>query len=345
MTIQREDKDLVISTDGRAFWILDGLEVLHQLTPEVAASRAYLFKPEIAYLLEATGDVRLPNKPIGQNPYDGVVVYYYLNGVDDDAQIKLQFLKDEDVIRTFSNTEAAEGESIATSRKYYMDRKPDKPMVLTDKEGLNRFVWNMRYPGAIELENIALWSGTTRGAKAMPGTYSVRLIIEGERIMQQDFQIKADPRITVSLADIKAQFELYRTIIEKLDQTNKAIIHLQEVRSNLNKIMKGFNEEAIATVRKKLTDIENQLVQTRIQAGLEALAHPVKLNNKLASLAASVGRGLGRPTEQQYAVYDVVAEKVNTLLQRLEKIYEAIRSGNDVIIEGEESIQLDGNGK
>ncbi|HEX6983056.1 MAG TPA: glycosyl hydrolase [Balneolaceae bacterium] len=325
MTIQRRDKDLVIATQGRSFYILDDLAVLHQLSDEAVESEAYLFKPEDTYLIGRRGSHE-PGTTVGQNPHRGVIVYYHLNGVSEDSEVQLQFLKDEDIIRTFSNQFTAEGEPVEESEKYYEKENPDNSTVLTDKYGLNRFVWNMRYPGATDLEGVQiLWGGSTRGPEAVPGTYTVRLLVDDEPVMEQEFAIKKDPRETATQQDLEAQFDLHQKIIAKLDTTHKAINHLREARSNLTEMLAEFPEdkqlqEKFAQVKKALDAIEMNLVQAKAESFQDVLNYPIKLNNKLAALASTVATGKGRPTKQQYAVYNDLAQKVDVQLRRLEKV-------------------------
>jgi hypothetical protein len=280
-----------------------------------------------------------PGTTIGQNPHRGVVVYYHLNNLDDNAEVQLQFLKDEDIIRTFSNKYTVEGEPVKESEKYYVKEEPDNSTVLTDKYGLNRFVWNMRYPGATDLEGVQiLWGGSTRGPEAVPGTYTVRLLIDGEPVMEKQFAIKKDLRETATQQDLQAQFDLHQKIIAKLDTTHKAINHLREARSNLTEMLDEFPEdeqlqEKFDKIKKALDAIEMELVQAKAESFQDVLNYPIKLNNKLAALASTVATGKGRPTAQQYAVYENLAQKVDVQLRRLESVL----SGEylDIVQEGE----------
>lgn len=325
LAVHERDKDLVVATQGRSFWILDDLSVLHQISEKVTQSDYYLYQPETTYLFGNHTEPD-PGQTFGENPSDGVVVYY---NIDDpsDQEIKLQFSEsDGDIIRTFSSIEDLEGNKVKESEEFY-EKKHDVPSdVLTTKKGQNSFAWNMRYPGATDLEGRQiLWAGSTRGPSAVPGTYEVRLIVDEEVVMSQPFDITKDPRIEVTQDDFESQFDLHQTIISKLDTTHKTINRIREVREELTDIKSEYsdNEEVLNradNLLETLSDVESELIQTKAESYQDVLNYPIKLNNKLASLASTVGSGDGRPTEQEYAVYEELAAQVDAQIRKIEAI-------------------------
>lgn len=328
LRVHKRDKDLVVATQGRAFWIMDDLNVLHQLSDQIRNSDHYLYKPEDTYKFGGPS-FSSPGATVGQNPENGVVVHYNFNNVPE-SEVKLQFLEnDGTVIRTYSSAEDSEGRPVEESEQFYEDKDaPTRSDVVSTDEGLNKFVWNMRYPGATDLNGRQiLWAGSTAGPTAVPGTYTVRLLVDDETVMEQDFVIKKDPRIDVTQEDFEAQFELHREIIAKLDTTHKAINRIREVRKQVNDIMsENKGNESVSTMGKnildKLQEIESTLMQTKAESYQDVLNFPIKLNNKLASLASTVGTGDGRPTEQQYGVYEYLAEQVDAQLRELQTVLE-----------------------
>lgn len=325
LAVHERDKDLVVATQGRSFWILDDLAVLHQMSDKIKDDDYYLYRPETTYLFGNHREIP-PGEALGENPEDGVVVYYNLNKTGD-QEIKLEFTEpDGDVIRTFSSKEDLEGKPVEESDEFYEEEHDVPSDVLTLKEGLNSFVWDMRYPGAADLEGRQiLWSGSTIGAKAIPGAYEVRLIVDEEIVMSQPFEITKDPRIDTTQDDFEAQFELHQTIIAKLDTTHKTINRIRELKEELNDIKSDFSDdegvqERANTMLELLSDVEGELVQTKAESFQDVLNYEIKLNNKLAALANTVATGSNRPTDQQYAVYDDLAEKVDAQFERIEPI-------------------------
>ena len=326
LTVHKRDKDLVVATQGRSFWVLDDLSMLHQLGEQATQSDYYLYQPETTYLF-GNHTKPDPGQTLGENPEDGVVIHYNLNSDITEQEVQLQFAESNgDVIRTFSNKEDLDGKEVKESEEFH-EKEHDVPSdVLTTKQGQNTFVWNMRYPGAADLEGRQiLWAGSTRGPTAVPGTYQVRLIVDDQTIMSQNFEITKDPRIDVTQDDFEAQFDLHRTIISKLDTTHKTINRIREIREELDgiKAENPENEQIQERVEKILTtlsDAEGELMQTKAESFQDVLNYPIKLNNKLASLANTVGTGDGQPTEQQYAVYEDLAAKVDAQFERIKPI-------------------------
>lgn len=327
LTVHARDKDLVIATQGRSFWILDDLTVLHQLSDDVKNSDATLFKPETTYLFGNHTDID-PGETLGENPEDGVVVYYNLNSVSD-AEVKLRFLESSGIeIRTFSSEETLDGDPVEESDEFYQEANDVPSDVLTTKSGNNRFVWNMRYPGAENLDGRQiLWAGSTTGPKAIPGTYRVQLLVEDEIVGEQAFGLIKDPRIDTTQEDFQAQFDLHQNIIAKLDTTHKVINQIRDVRAQINEV-KSDNpddteiQDRADTVLSVLEEVEGELMQTKAESFQDVLNYPIKLNNKLASLASTVATGDGRPTQQQYEVYLDLSAQVDEQFEKINQAFE-----------------------
>lgn len=327
LTVSRRDNDLVLASQGRAFYILDEISVFQQLSDDVAQSKAYLFDPEVAYQFGRSGGFFGGGDTEGQNPSRGPVVFYYLNGVDAEANVELQFLKGGDLIRTYSNKFTVEGDPVKSSGQYYDDGETENPSVLSDKQGLNSFVWNMRYPGVeIELEDEPVWwGGSTRGPEAVPGTYTVRLVINDETVQEQQFEIKSDPRETSTQEDLQAQFDLTQTVLSKLGSVFTGIKSLREAREKVVERIKNLptnspEREKLEQIKEALDQIELNLTQIKSESGQDPLNYPIKIDNKLAALAGTIMRGKTEPTKQQYAVYEDLAQKADKQLQLLDQV-------------------------
>ena len=328
LAVQEREKDLVVATQGRSFWILDDLGVLHQLSDEVQASEQYLYQPEPTYLFGRYYEVP-DGRTVGQNPHSGAVVHYYLQD-STDAEVKLEFYDDRgELIRSFSNKEDLDGNKVEPSDTFYEEpERQQQSDVLTSHAGLNQFAWNMRYPGAEDLEGTQiLWAGSTRGPKAVPGRYTVTLMVDDEAIAEQTLEIKKDPRLDASQQDLEEQFELIRDVVAKLDETHKAINTIRETREQINSVLGKQSDdedhtakEAAKPVLDSLAAIEAKLVQVKAEAFQDVLNYPIKLNNKLAALASTVATGYNRPTDQEYAVFDDLSAKVDAQLDKLEPI-------------------------
>ncbi len=326
LDVHKRDKDLIVATQGRSFWILDDLPVLHQMSDQIAKAENHLFTPEKTYLFGGPSFSR-PGSTIGQNPERGAVIFYTLkNDVED--EIKLEFIDpDGNTIRTYSSAKDQRGRPVKESPMFYEEEGTTRPSVVSKNKGLNKFVWGLDYPRVTDINGTQiLWAGSTSGPNAIPGTYTVKMHIGDEVVGEETIEVVKDPRLTsVSQEDFVAQFELVKTIKAKLDTTHKSINRIREVRKEVNEMVAEAKDneelqEKAKTMKEALSEIENALVQTKAEAFQDVLNFKIKLNNKLAALASTVATGYGRPTQQQYAVYEDLAAQVDVQLERLQSV-------------------------
>ncbi|MBX5446764.1 glycosyl hydrolase [Sphaerobacter sp.] len=347
--------DLIAATHGRSFWVLDDLTPLRQMRAEIAEQEAHLFAPRPAIRYRGglrnflhpgvTGREYLSTGPeqviqrregkreeflnAGANPPSGVVVTYWLKEKPE-GEVTLTFLDaDGNEIRTFTSEET--GSEPKGDESEAKEHKPKKKEPRVPKEaGTNRFIWDLRYPDAHDTDPPAvLWAGTLRGPLAVPGQYQVRLTVNGQSYTQP-FEVKVDPRVTVSQEDLQAQFDLLLKIRDKLSETHDAIMQIRNLRSQAREWQQraqGSAEgEVIASAAesliKALTEIEEELIQVKAKEIEDPLNFPVKLNNKLAALAAIVDSADAAPTRQSVETYEELTAAIDRQLERLAEIVE-----------------------
>jgi hypothetical protein len=321
-----KDNDLVISTQGRSFWILDDVSPLRQMSAEIGSKEAHLFKPTLAY--------RFGSPPgrgrgaVGQNPPYGAVVYYTLKGEPKETEeVTLEFLDGAGkLIRKFSSKEEKkeEGAPAEDDEEFGRNRGPAK---IPAKAGLNRFAWDLRSPEPTRFKGLILWGGVPQGPTAVPGTYQVRLGVGGNALTES-FDVRRDPRLSVTPEDLQRQFELLLNIRDKLTETHDAISRIRTVKEQVQATAdraKGTADakaivDAAAAVRKELTEVEEELYQTKNQSNQDPLNFPIRLNNKLSLLARVVEDGDARPTDQSSLVYDDLAGKTDVQLAKLKRV-------------------------
>ena len=192
--------------------------------------------------------------------------------------------------------------------------------------GLNRFAWNLRYPEAAKFEGLVLWGGGTDGPRVPPGTYNVRLTV-GEESMTTTAQLKQDPRTSASPADLQAQFDFLLAANRKLSEIHEQIERIREVRAQLAGIRKRAGQEAkpladaTRDLDKKMTAIEEALYQTKNRSSQDPLNFPIRLNDKLASVADSAASGESAPTAQQRAIYAQLVTQIDAELAKLRELW------------------------
>jgi photosystem II stability/assembly factor-like uncharacterized protein len=332
LQVHAREKDIVVATHGLSFWVLDDITPLHEIKDnlDIQQKDAHLFKPRHAYRMEGGQAGRRAASDEGTNAPNGVLVNYYLKQKPS-KEFKLQFeTMSGDTIVAFSSIKDENGEPFKTSKDYYEDSTKSKPNGLTVNEGLNRFVWNMRYPDATEIEGdkAPMWAGNTTGPKVVPGQYVVKMILDGKLIGQQTAEIKKDPRIPTTDAEFKEQFDLLMKIHKKLDQTHKSINEIRQIRKAVSEYIKAVKDTVIISKFEKLTkpmlknleDLEQSIMQNKAKAVQDLLAYPIRLNDKIAGVANVVGSADTKPTKASYEVYKDLSDKIDQASEKLQKV-------------------------
>ena len=319
------EDDLVVSTQGRAFWILDDITPLRQMTEQAVRAPAWLFKPSPAYLF---GGPVGGGRTSGANPPAGALIYYRLaHAPAEKEEVKLEFLDEQGrVIRKITNHPDEDEEQPAGGDDE--DRSFARgPRAIPVKAGLNRFAWDLRYADASRFKGLILWGGGLQGPTVVPGTYQVRLTVGGES-QTQSFEVRKDPRLSTTLADYQKRFDLHLKIRDKLTETHDAIVRLRDVRSQVKAVAeraKGVTKDSSLAVAARalsdsLTAIEEELYQTKSRSSQDPLNYPIKLNNKLSDLTSVVASADAAPTAQCYVVYEDVAGKIDVQLAKLTRV-------------------------
>lgn len=316
-----KEGDLVVSTQGRSFWILDDLSPLRQMNPEVARAGTHLFAPRAAHRFFGGVSLR-PN--LGHNPPSGAVVYYALAAPPkENEEITLEFLDAKGgLIRKFSSKPAEEEEPDPRAEF----GRGGGPKKLPAQAGLNRFAWDLKYEDARKVKGMILWSGGVDGPVVVPGTYQVRLSA-GNESLTESFEVKPDPRLSVSQADLEKQLDLLIKIRDKVSAAHEAILKLRSARDQIGVVVERVKAsaenkpiaDAAESLKKALTSVEEELYQTKNKSEQDPLNYPIRLNDKLGHLASVVASAEGPPTEQAYAVWQDLSAKVDAQLVRLKQ--------------------------
>jgi hypothetical protein len=322
MTIK--DKDLIVATQGRSFWILDDLTLLHQWEDELGKEVLYVFesRPVIRGMRGGSGEASATR---GANPKGGVPIRFMVRDIpteDTKASLEIRDANDELV------------------KRYAI--KPDKNKDESELKivaGLNEIFWDSRYAAAEKFDGMVLWAGGTQGPSAMPGEYKATLTI-GEESASTTFEIKKDPRLDIPDDEYEQQFEFLIGIRDKLTETHKSIKMIRDVREQISGLKKrlGDDEEFEELIKegdeivKQLTEIEETLYQTKSKSGQDPLNFPIRLNNRLSALVSVVSSADGAPTAQAIEVHDLVVAEIDENLDKLSKLIDSeISNFNDSI--------------
>jgi photosystem II stability/assembly factor-like uncharacterized protein len=318
-----QDNDLVVATHGRSFWILDDLEPLRELSQQIVDSDVYLFHPEAAIRIrrDVNRDTPLPlETPVGQNPPDGAIIDYYLKSPPQEP-ITLEILSPQGtVIRKFVSGQKPKPFPKLLRFSYAWLHHPTP---LTKHAGMNRFVWNLRYPDPPALSHdftIAAVIGQNtpelpRGPLVVPGKYTVRLIV-GNHSYNQPLTVRMDPRVTTSPSGLAEQFDLETKLSRALAQDYEAYTQIKGLQSQIKTVetQLSSNRRARLTVNNlealshRLAGIENGPHKTEGAEGLKPLSGDLASLDTVADSADTV------PTTQARAAAD---EKLSSLKSRL----------------------------
>ena len=300
------DHDLVIATHGRSFWVLDNIDTLRQLGSLSGPPALHLFRPAPA--------VR------GVDP--GVMIDYYLPKVP--TSLKIDVLDSSGkLVRSFAGGLTAEKEKPASgdSDDDFGPKPEPKP---TMKAGLNRFTWDMRYPGFTEFPKMIMRAARNRGPLAVPGAYQARLTVDGQ-VQSVPVEIRLDPRVGgVTPADLAKQFQLASAIRDKVSEANDAVLLIRGVRGQIGPTLQQVTDPATKRAGEqldaRLAAIEGRIYQVRNQSSQDPLNFPIMLNNKLAALAGVVEGAEAAPTSQDYAVFADLSKQLDSELAGLNQV-------------------------
>jgi photosystem II stability/assembly factor-like uncharacterized protein len=282
-------KDLVLSTQGRAFWILDDIGLIHQIKQEDLDKDLVLYTPENPYRTQTRGTL---NK---------LSVYAYLKEKPKKASMEILDEKDN-VIRTLKE--------------------------LKPKKGLNRFSWELTHEPPDKIKEAVISLSYTGGPAAVPGKYKVRLSAD-DFTDTKDFEVLKDPRWThITLDDLQEQFELQTLVGEAFTKTHELIKNVRTIRDQINDISKravkaGYSEDvktAAEELTKKIKVLEENLIQTKNESGQDAINYQVKLDNHLAYLYSFVHEQDSKPNK---SIQNRFTE-LNAQLDKAQQDYKAL---------------------
>ncbi len=262
--------NLIASTSGRSFWILDDLSLVRQYKKDITAYT--IFQPSPAYLVngyseldQSGADFTGLNKFRGVNPSTGVVVYYNLPEIKDSVQLTLE-IKDAggNMVRSFSS------KADSTYKKY--DGGPPEEPLLPKAKGMNRFVWNMRCATIPGVPGVYIES-SYRGHKAPPGKYTATLKA-GEQNAVTEIEILANPLYPASAGEYKEYHTLMNSMEAEVTKMHRMVNSMNAKREQLESIIASLpSEEKYKTLKtegqalaKKMKAWDEDMIQRKSKA-------------------------------------------------------------------------------
>jgi photosystem II stability/assembly factor-like uncharacterized protein len=285
--VHPRENDLILATHGRSIWIFDDATPIQQMTAAILSSDAHLFpiRPALRFATRFTrygiGDKAFagPNPP-----YGALITYFLKNKPDDKATFKIQII----------------------DQSGKLVQELDKP---AKEKGLNRASWNLRYGGAEvrrpSTEEETAFAGPPRGPQVLPGSYTVKLIM-GDKTYEEPVEVRLDPTINVSLADLQAQLDLQvklrdmqsaaNSALRFLDSIEEQLKHTQTTAKTLNKEPDKELTKALEDYVKEVDALEDRLARRTEGLGLAGKSQVV---NRIGDIFFAMDGTNAAPTSYQ----------------------------------------------
>jgi hypothetical protein len=293
--------DLIASTEGRSFWILDDLSVIRQRADSLGTIASHLYAPRNAVL---AGGSSGPARNAGRNPAYGATVFYRLAAAPDSTTtVKVEFLDAKGtVVRAF------------VSRGDSTDR-------ITPKAGLNSLNWNLRRAAPTRLAGILLFGAPSDGgARVAPGTYQVRMTA-GAVVQTRSFEVLQDPRIDVPRAVIAERDSIANLLSTRITEIHDAVLRVRDLKTQVagftSRVKEASNADTIMKAGKALGDKLGKLdprMTTKAGNGQDIINYANGINGQYGFL---LGQVEGNPA---------LTKPVKDRLVELEKLWSALRA-------------------
>ncbi len=342
-----KEGDLVAGTHGRSFWIMDDITPLRSVVDGQDGRR--LFEPRttvrtklhfgtlrslrpsgVAFAIAPgiNGAVRTFRRPdgttgreyldVGENPPNGAIIYYWLDD-GDSGPVSLTF---RDTAGTAIATFRSDDGAVPAAKR---------PPV---RSGLNRFVWDLKYPGpeTVDLslapprnKQLAEPADPPAGATVVPGRYRVELSL-GSQTAAAEFSIVKDPRLSATPEAYREQFELWRRLTLSLGKVNATVNRIRRLKRRFAVLASGSATGAgdlaarAAAVAEQLSAVEAVLVDVHRESDRDVLRNPAGLNDTLVDLINTISVADAAPTKQAAAVSNEIMARADAEIGKVERL-------------------------
>ncbi len=310
-----KDNDLVIATHGRSFWILDDVTSLRQIAAGSSDPEIQLYTPEVAYRLYYPDQVDT-RRPVGQNPPAGALIDYYF-ATKPAGDVTIDILDSDDrLVRHFS--------SLSAGRAEQPPEWPDQIVptnTLPAAQGMNRFVWNLRYDDPVQIPGAFYVGVAPRGPIALPGRYTVRLAVAGQS-QTAPLELLRDPRMKGPEDGLHQKFALSIETWHDIDALHRAVNDIRDAKAEVATLHKkldgkpgsaGLLAEGDALVA-AVEAIEGRLMQVNIKGSEGNLNFPDMLNEQIYAFAGLLEDADTAPTKQEVEFYAVLHAQLEVQL-------------------------------
>jgi hypothetical protein len=341
--IEVKGNDLVVATHGRGFWILDEIGPLRQYSPDLAEKTAHLFKPgdhtrfgyhwwidygggpasdekyffvrnaEPGYTFYEHGIVNGERKrdfiDAGEARPLGVIIYYLLS--DNAKEVSLSILDaDGKEIRSFSSKDipTQKFDSIQ-AREYSGGESAGQPRA-TVSLGLNRFIWDMRYPNVSRIPGLP---PVVINPIAKPGTYKVRLTFDGKS-QTQAFELKINPNEVYSQEQTDEKGAFWMELYAKAEESIQSVLAAKAAQEKVAKALEASGSEELKSQGAVVDKLAQDYISSMAATGatlVQIISEKTKPLSKLVTLHNILEHSEGPPNQSVREVYAKVSAEMD----------------------------------
>jgi hypothetical protein len=285
--------------------------MVQQYDTKIAGKKLHAYQPTPTYRVAPVqsrwgGAVSMP-ATAAANPPKGAVINFFSNSVTDSTKASIAIYD-------------------AAGKEITRVTPESKTTPLKLKQGHNRFVWDLQYPGAEKIDDLILWNGVPGTITAPPGNYVAVVAIDNDSV-RVPIQLVADPNYTCTQADYDAQFAFLQQVQGTFNETMKAIKQIRQARTQFKEFVQRQGKDCPKELSKlsdslikAITLIEEQLHQTKAKSGQDVLNYPIRLDDKLGGVFDMASSGNMAPPKQARDVYAVLAEQAETATRQLKQL-------------------------
>ena len=316
--------DLVVSTQGRGFWIFDDLTPLHEISDNLKSENVHMFDVEDNHKVLYSAMRR--QGPLGKNPYYGTEIKYFIRDYDPaDSLVMSIEIRDEEgsLVRSFS------------SSSEYISKKIDL------KQGYSSLRWGGDVEGFVPPKGVMTPRGSDgyiQSFNVTPGKYNVTFTY-GDYSKSSEFNILPDPRSSVTDNNYNAKGNLLNKIHEDIKSIYESLDKMQDVRSQLNDLnerlqtgyedIKNLSEETISLVDK----VESQLISPKQKTFQDIINFRNQLDAQFLDLLNTVNGNIPPLTEGELERFDDLHLNWLTVKKTYDEVLDNVKSINNLIIE------------
>lgn len=312
------EDDLIVATHGRSLWVLDCISALRQWSG-TQPKELSIATPSPVYRVARntwTDTPIPPDEPLGENPPAGAVIDYFLPQ-DAKRPARLEILDAQgNLVRRFESDDVPEPTAEELARELIPAYWLAPPRVLPATRGMHRWIWDLHYPAPQSASRgypiTAVPHATPReplGPTALPGTYRVRLSVDGREVETQ-LNLRPDPRVTATAADLEQQFRLASKLASLLTGSAHTLL-----------AARSESEQLHALVGDQSVDPAITSFSARLSALLNASTTSLtEVEDQIETLYKETVRGDGAPARALVTSTEAAQNKLTPLLAEWEQL-------------------------